>query len=230
MLLVTGENENLVRHLLLGGSLEGVTDANISRICSTLDMKVSAIGEKTVSVRSRLLALADKFLTDKSLEEKTAIVAKLLKGRQAKTEASVGPKDLMLDALQELEANEQGDFDKVKQILEADAAAAEAAAKAGEPDKKKRRTADEKRQMENTTPDCIRNLKPRDAPKGCLIVMDFGLRSFEGYYPGGNPTASTSASWKTHGMAPALAMIVKYVISNHRRKGFDSELQTETLC
>ena len=72
-----------------------------------------------------------------------------------------------------------------------------------------------------STPDVILALRPQQ--KGATIVMDWPRSSFEGYYPAGTPTRSTSMVWNTvdpnRSQIAALSYIVEFLWRNHAEKG-----------
>jgi hypothetical protein len=72
------------------------------------------------------------------------------------------------------------------------------------------------------TPDCIRNLRPKDAPALCKITWDQRRVAFEAYYPGGKPTRSTSATYGPHlrSKLEALTSAVDYIWRNHGECGY----------
>lgn len=216
LLRKTGQYQPLVRHMLASKCVRGLTDERLRSIVHVLKVKVVKLGEKTVTKRSLLWSLILALFDDLNQEEKMEILLEL-SGQTVKPEFV--PDDIVDGALKSLPHDEvKMDFEGLRERL--DKKLVQERFK-----QEVKRNVDSRAEAEHWTPECIKQLRPKW--KGAAIVLDNGNKSFQAYYPGGQPTKSVGMSWeRARGSSDegrtklaALTYCVEYLWRNHEAKG-----------
>jgi hypothetical protein len=212
----TGPAQSLVKHFLLGRELEGITGVHLQLMVSVTGVSIKAKGERRVTRRSRLWALAQGYLPDWTEVQIQELVNDLLKSEHVQQMTSAN----MLSVLKNLDADDGSYFTDLTEILEEKLIA-------GKVEKMLRDNKGNKPRVFDT-PQCILDLAPLDAPTGCRVVMQPSRRCFEAYYPDCEPQESIARTWHVR-RAPlnALRFCVDFLWAEHERRGFDRPLTTK---
>ena len=209
--------------------MTGITDERLRRMNQHIKSEIVKMSEKVVGKKSLVWSLIRKVFAEKNEDEKMEILIKCTGPPKTK---DLVPDDVMDEAFKSIPHTEvKTDFDGLRQRLDKKLI-----------DKKFKeevtRRVGERAERENSTPECVKDLKPNW--KGCVICMDFKLRTFEGYYPAGTPTKSVSMKWegssRGDGKLAALSYVVECLWTNNIAKGrvswlfFGSELLVVTVA
>ena len=202
----------MLRHMLGHGAMVGITEDRLRRMNHHIKSEIVKMSEKVVGKKSLVWSLIRKVFAEKTEDEKMEILIKCTGPQKFK---DFVPDDVLDEALKSIPHLEvKSDFDGLRQRL--DQKLLDNRFK-----QEVTRRVGERAERENSTPQCVKDLKPNW--KGCGICMDFNLKSFEGYYPAGKPTTSVAMKWegssRSDGKLAALSYVLDFLWSNHIAKG-----------
>ena len=199
--------------MLQNGLLVGVTEVRLRSMANHIKADIVKMGEKSVGKRSLVWSLIQKVFPEKNEDEKMEILLKAVGQGRPK---DFVPDEVMDQALKSMPyAEVKADFDGLRQRL--DKQLLDQRFK-----EEVKRKVGERGERENSTPECIKRLRPNW--KSCGICMDVGLKAFEAYYPAGKPTKSVSMKWEgprgdeDRSKMAALSYCVDFLWKNHAEK------------
>ena len=208
-----GAAQRLIPFMLAGANLEGLTEHILRSILMAQGGTVmKRKGGKTVTKKTLVWSIICAQHKSMTVEAQTDIFLKFF-GGEGETHGKVLSDDIASHALKHLPSDElHNEYAGLKDRLERQML-----------EKKLKevvtRQKGEHAQKVNSTPDCLKALKP-DASK-VVLCLDRANTSFEAYYPGGLPTKSVAASWALPGrsMFSTLTYCLDYLWGNHEKKG-----------
>jgi len=211
-----GEEERLLRHMLLSGRMMSITEQRLRIILLSIKAPVVKFAEKNVSKKSLVWSLIMAVLSDVEQSKKLDLLLCLTGAKQKPDMVPDEVTDCALKSMGDEEVKTQ--FEGLKNRIDRRLM-----------DKKFQqsatRTVGDRKAREHFTPECIKELRP---PWKCTLVLDAPKSSFEAYYPAGRPSKSTSMKYDDEDAADtesersklaALTFCVEYLWRNHGEKG-----------
>lgn len=221
-----GEPKRLLRHSIDNKLLGTLTEEMLRRILFVLGKPIVKFGEKTVTKKSLLFSIVVAECPDLDPAVQSQYVLDMLNITSTKSKKEHVPDELAEQCFKQMPHEEvQTNFKGIKDRLDERLMGEKFREFAS-------RNVETRTQKTYETPQCLKSLAPEW--KGASLVMDWGKQAFEGYYPAGHPTKSTSMTWEDDNpnrtMFSCLSFVVQYLWKNQEMKGRVPRLFTLATC
>ena len=209
-----GDCRRLLQHAIECKSLHLLTGEMLRRILLVIGKPIVKFGEKNVTKKSLVYSIVVAECPDLEVGVQSQLVLDMLNISTGISKQHL-PDELADQCFKQMPFEEvQANFKDIKEKVDERLM--------GQKFREfTTRRVDERAQKQHETPEIIKALAP--GHKGASIVMDWNKRAFEGYYPAGHPTKSTSMSWEegnpNRTMLACLSFVVQYLWHNHHMKG-----------